>query len=372
MDFGKAQLFLEHIEEYPEVPSNLSAELHSEAYSTDDPPLQVAVIGINKIAASIPLRSSSKLLKPNRATSAARREHEKAFAACTQATAAAPPAEATPRAEFTRESRLKVEKTEDDGDDADEEVLRLEYELKLARLRSAKQKSPTPSAVVDAGSSGTLKLNRNPDGTIAIVPRTVTPAQQATKLETPLVHAKPELATHTKPMTPTTEVKTEVTECPTGDEKRYHIPLASLDPYAQAAVAALDARATKRKAEANEKAKEKREAKKRQTAADKAGSAVMRRPAAAVKRERTAPVAPKALKAEPAGDILKKMPTDEDPTKSNPKAVDYKQGVIYIFVKTRRFRALLVKGNKKERSHAWGKDKKASWKQCVDNIDRQA
>ena len=60
-------------------------------------------------------------------------------------------------------------------------------------------------------------------------------------------------------------------------------------------------------------------------------------------------------------------------TGSNPPAVNYKKGVIYTSIKAKRFRALLVRGDKwQERSSAWGtkaKDKKearATWK-AIDN-----
>ncbi len=70
-------------------------------------------------------------------------------------------------------------------------------------------------------------------------------------------------------------------------------------------------------------------------------------------------------------EILANMPTGADPTKPNPTAVFYKQGAIYTSVKTKRFRALLVRGdNYKERSQAWGDDKKAAWKTCVTAIDK--
>ncbi len=65
------------------------------------------------------------------------------------------------------------------------------------------------------------------------------------------------------------------------------------------------------------------------------------------------------------GDPCPNANMEADPTKPKPTAVLYKQGVIYTPVKTKRFRALLVRGdNYKERSQAWGDDKKAAWERA--------
>ena len=74
--------------------------------------------------------------------------------------------------------------------------------------------------------------------------------------------------------------------------------------------------------------------------------------------------APKAtIEITPKSEIIAKLPKGDDPTKPNPTAVFYKQGVIYTSVKPKRFRALLVRGdNYNERSQAWTNDKKAAWK----------
>ena len=87
----RRDFFLERVDEYPEMPSNLPAQLFAEAYTADDPSLPVVVVGINKIADSIPLRASSKLLKPTKAVASMRRDHEQAFQACTPSVVAKPP-----------------------------------------------------------------------------------------------------------------------------------------------------------------------------------------------------------------------------------------------------------------------------------------
>jgi hypothetical protein len=106
------------------------------------------------------------------------------------------------------------------------------------------------------------------------------------------------------------------------------------------------------------------------------------RPSAVVtlapKAEPTSKAAPKGepkatIEITSKSEIIAKMPKGDDPTKPNPTAVFYKQGVIYTSVKSKRFRALLVRGdNYKERSQAWGGDKKAAWKTCVAAIDKHA
>ena len=104
--------------------------------AADDPPLPVVVVGINKISDSIPLRASSKLLKPKWASATMRRGQEQPFQACTSSVVEKPP-------EAKRESvPLAPVKTEHVAAclhiDDDEVVLKLEYELKLAKLRAAK------------------------------------------------------------------------------------------------------------------------------------------------------------------------------------------------------------------------------------------
>ena len=54
-------------------------------------------------------------------------------------------------------------------------MLKLEYELKLATLRAAKRL--VKDEPKDGGlPRGTLRLNRNPDGSLTLTPRTPTPA----------------------------------------------------------------------------------------------------------------------------------------------------------------------------------------------------
>ena len=56
-------------------------------------------------------------------------------------------------------------------------MLKLEYELKLARLRAAKSVTLVKEEPKGDGiPSGTLRLNRNPDGSLTLIPRVPTPA----------------------------------------------------------------------------------------------------------------------------------------------------------------------------------------------------
>ena len=157
------------------MPSSLPAKLFAEAYTADDPSLPVVVAGINKIADPIPLRASSKLLKPKWAAASMRRGHEQAFQACTPSVVEKPPeakCESIPLAPVKTEHVAACLHIDDD-----EAVLKLEHALKLAKLRAAKsvtlvKEEPTGDGVP----SGTLRLNRNLDGNVTLIPRAPTPA----------------------------------------------------------------------------------------------------------------------------------------------------------------------------------------------------
>ena len=117
------------------MPSNLPAKLFAEAYTADDPSL--LVVGINKIAESIPLRASSKLLKPTKAVASMRRDHGQAFQACTPSVVAKPPAArcaSIPLAPVKTEHVVACLQIDDD-----EAVLKLEYELKLSKLKGCEE-----------------------------------------------------------------------------------------------------------------------------------------------------------------------------------------------------------------------------------------
>jgi hypothetical protein len=179
--------------------------------------------------------------------------------------------------------------------------------------------------------------------------------------------------------------------------KKESISVSDLDPYARSAIAALASRAAtkasakkagpaaaptststtpttgptrKRPAAAagafipqkNEK-KVKREVKSKTEAKPDKASKIERSNVNAVKKE--------PIEIVTTSRIMSAMPKAS--TGSNPPAVNYKKGVIYTSIKAKRFRALLVRGDKwQERSSAWGtkaKDKKEAWATCVKAID---
>jgi hypothetical protein len=228
-------------------------------------------------------------------------------------------------------------------------------------LRSPSCAAASPSC----SPTGTLALHRSRDGSFRLQPREV-------KIE------------------PKEKVKDE-----SGDEHAEAcksdvqplIRIGDLDPFAQSAIAALSSRAAT-----------KASAKKAAPTSTTPGP-TMKRPAAAagafipqknekkVKKEvKSKTEAKPALKIERSNvNAVKKEPIEivttsrimsampKAITGSNPPAVNYKKGVIYTSIKAKRFRALLVRGDKwQERSSAWGtkaKDKKEAWATCVKAID---
>ena len=162
--------------------------------------------------------------------------------------------------------------------------------------------------------------------------------------------------------------------------------IGDLDPFAQSAIAALSSRAATKSGKKAAPA----------AAPTSTPGPIMKRPAAAadafipqkkVKKEVKVKTEAKpslniersnvnAVKKEPmelvaASRIMSAMP--KAIAGPNPPAVNYKKGVIYTSIKARRFRALLIRGDKwQERSSAWGpkaKDRKEAWATCVKAID---
>ena len=144
----------------------------------------------------------------------------------------------------------------------------------------------------------------------------------------------------------------------------------TLDPWAQAALQAMQKRNAGKAAAAKAKPKAKAAAVKAQNAAKDA--------AKAGKAGKTLKVAAKAKQevkvkeqvhevAKPG--ILKAMPKAGE---GHPAAVNYNGGVIYTCVPQHKFRCLKVRGdNYSEISKAWGtkRTRQQAWKECIDAVD---
>jgi hypothetical protein len=103
--------------------------------------------------------------------------------------------------------------------------------------------------------------------------------------------------------------------------------------------------------------------------AEKAGPVKAKKAAQAVKAGVPAAIAILSSKLA----AMAAMPKTDDPSAGNPQAVNYKQGVIYTSIKTRRFRALTRRGdNYSEKSATWGKDETVAWSKCIKAIDDAA
>ena len=151
---------------------------------------------------------------------------------------------------------------------------------------------------------------------------------------------------------------------------------ADLDPYTQAAIAAMRQRDSKKKAEALEKHKHYTPVLKKTVGckdpkpAPKAAACKVLKLVPKVTKER----AKKAEQAEvPANMIMKsmlKLPADG----TNPKPVLYNKCIIYTSWRTKSFRALTQRGNNySECSKARGGDKPTldAWSVCVKKIDEK-
>ena len=137
---------VERLSTYPETPSLLSPALFADAYAGDDPPVSTQLAGVCRVAECIPLRNNSKLLKAKGKGGGSQQRDTcgAAFAASQQLAETRVPA---PSAAGDGHTPVK----EDSVDD--EEVLRLEYELKLAKLRAAKGFMASMAQPVGVGGS---------------------------------------------------------------------------------------------------------------------------------------------------------------------------------------------------------------------------
>lgn len=373
----------EILTEFPENPRDLPTITYKNAYG-DEPPVCMQLSGISTVADCIPLRTSSKLLKLKKTT------YERS----------------TAEAVFAEAHTAVVSKQEDhhstqpvlkhEVDDPEEAAIKQEYELRLASLRAKKLTSP----MQDKSCTGSVQVLRNPDGSLTLVSKDPVKDELNIKAElgSPVAdypHAHPaSVKTENEPKAENKTTHKCKKPKEANDDDVSAPQLGDLDPYTRAAIAALDVR-NKSKAAA---AAEKKGGMKRPAAAgiddsepchsnapskgasSKGANSNMKRPAAAGAKpaasKATSPKKRRSAKDDapevPKSRILQSMPKLPSDG-SNPEPVRYNGGIIYTAQKTKKFRALKVRGNNyTEASAAWGgaKPTKDAWTKCVKAIEQ--
>jgi hypothetical protein len=348
---------LAHVAEYPQTPSELSADMFKYAYG-DEQPVTVYLQGINGIAENhIPLRKNSKLLKGSKKAAAAIPQEEWDELKCNVIGSDRPCLRISSdgsRSMLTNGlTSIKTECALDiDANDAEEQALLLEYKAKILRARqnkvSALQTScPSPDTHESAGIMGRIQRTRELGPGLRMVPRTQLKPEEP-KAPVHGADAKDEALDSGGDEKPSfhvkKEIKHELTTCDDGD-------ISQLDPFARAAIMAMQQRNGKKK-DAEKKTRKDKILAQKDSDAISAPTVGLKRPAAAVKTSEQ-PLHTKTVKAEcgmkrPAAavkaeivevskkGILAAMPKlNKDG--SSPDPVFYKGGVIYTAVKGKSF-----------------------------------
>jgi hypothetical protein len=201
--------FLNHLEEFPEVPVDLPSDIFEHAYKKWKP-VSIRFAGINTVADAIPLRGNSKLLKKSKT-----RAETDALNAAFEGPRADCVSPSKPRVkQESAESLVKSEPVDDDADDEEDDpdiiVLKKQFELDLAKMRA--RKCSVSVKAVKAEATERVVVDRNIDGSLNITSAT------------PKTPPKPAVIEEHTPETPSAPTE------------------ADLDPWTKAAVAALEAR----------------------------------------------------------------------------------------------------------------------------------
>ena len=331
----------EHLVTFPTSVNDLPSHIWEQAYASESP-INVELIGINLVANRIPLRKNSKLLKePASADQAAKAvvETSKAHLPIGEGPQASP----SNAGHVPSASQAAMTFT-----DPDEIALHAKFQADLWKLRAVKQgvlaTSPAPNpASQQLPQAGMLSLKRDPDGTIMLKQEPESPAQAESDVANSAGH-KPE---------------DESTVQPDDDTK--------LDPFAEAAIVALQARNKKKKAVQKEK-KKKEAAQKKAEAAEKNKAEAAEKQANAKKKKNEGTGTMPDIKQKPA------MPADTKDG-SNPAPVEFLSGIIYTEQKRHKFRGLRVKGDRyTEASSTWGskRTKPEAWEFVTEAITKHA
>ena len=175
--------YFDHIEEYQEQPQHLPKQVYEHAYA-EDGPVTMHFAGINTVAAVVPLRANSKLMKKART----RAEAEALEAVYHEDSR--PQRSASKSLKCSLSSSIKDGPTDTPGSDTHDSMtdlevkLRQEYEQKLAQLRTehtpAKQKPPRSNA---QNVHGRLVVVRQPDGSLQLESPSTDKVQRPVKEE---------------------------------------------------------------------------------------------------------------------------------------------------------------------------------------------
>ena len=333
----------EHLVTFPTSVNDLPSHMWQHAYASESP-INVELIGINLVANRIPLRKNSKLLQePASADQAAKAvvDRSKAHIPIGEGPQASP----SNAGHVPSASQAAMTFT-----DPDEIALYAKFQADLWKLRAMKQgvlaTSPAPNPasqqLPQAGMLGKLSLKRDPEGTIVLKKEPESTVQAESDVANSAGH-KPE---------------DESTVQADDDTK--------LDPFAEAAIVALQARNKKKKAVQKEK-KQKEAAQKKAEAAEKKKAEAAEKQANAKKKNGGKGHMPD-IKKKPA------MPADTKDG-SNPAPVPFLSGIIYTDLKRHKFRGLKVKGDRyTEASSTWGskRTKPEAWEFVTDAITKHA
>ena len=353
---------------YSDSPTDLPPAIFQSAYPEGDEPVPVELPGINAVADRIPLRSNSKLLRGGGAdgTAPASWKIPRIQSSCKQ-----PPDGLNISADgMCTTHGLKQVKDELHDDGAYSGV------RQLAQAKDDTQQMPTPNdpqeeALWAQYKADLWKLRAHRQGLIVkrggIKAETPVKSEHNVKIEptgdslnvTTTVGGGYLLRPRTAAAPTAPEVKTEV-KSETGSGKDTDGDDEDLDPYAKAAIAAMNSRVSKKRDSAKQKAATMRATAKAKLKAPPKKDGVKNEPG--LKK-------PKAEIVEVSkSQIMQSCPSEvgEHPP------VYYNKGVIYTVTKAKMFRALKVKGDRyTEVQGRWGNTltQKEAWLKVVSATD---
>lgn len=346
---------LEHLTEYPESPDNLPDEMYKHAYPNEKPSA-VSCPGIVTVAEKyIPLRSSSKLLQGTKRDRDQKRaaspqvktetpdKHWQILQASIKKEEVEPDSIVLGRKQSATDKEFERPHSSDHGDEYSvfkpkniaEESLFCQYKADLWKLRAH-----TQGLLPMSSSSGKMQVKTEDDGSLVI----------ASKLELSGEVKKEE------------DVHVKADPCKDEDVKAEEATDDELDPYAAAAVRALEDRNRKRKQQKDAERSSSAAVKKKPA---KAGAA-MEKEKVQVKKEK------EKVQASTSSKRPKAPKTTSDG--SNPDPVKYRQGVVYTCQSQQLFRCLKLAGDKwTEKRCSWkNQTKQEAFDVCLDAIDQYA
>ena len=377
---------IQHLLKFPDNPNQLPTPVFAHAFPDhENPPLQGELSGVSTVASCIPLRANSRLLKGKK------QQPPEIHNTTTVPELLPAKSSAASSAGRMPSNRAPI----DLSTDADEELLWLEYQDKVNKLKMEKLKHVKTEVVEPAeppAPPSTINIRRHQDGTLKLMPRS-----HESHVGNHRLLAKQPCRTESSAKPP--------------DES-------DLDPWTRQAMSALKSRNGKDKeTKAADKAAKKKAEEAAATVATKACTKESKKAAASVAKKDCKKEAMKVAKKEAVGSsdavarpkppskhhgagkptalpkkrsrrgdvedvpkskIMSAMPR-QTADGSNPDPVSYNGGVIYTSQNIKKFRALRLRGDRyTEKAHGWtpkthGTMKKAwaSAVQCIDEYKKK-